>query len=176
MMKPLLFFVAFLILLSIVLPVAAYNPNYTSTFNNTDVVRINQSLIQDPTSTNAVKWELWIYSGFIGLILIVISLLKPRLYRMDYEINIIVSVLSWPFCWYFTWGALTTVDRLVGVGMTATDGTAVMITQHILYTFPIIGAIGLGGDIVAIFITVILIAQFKLFKENEEQQNQNQSQ
>jgi hypothetical protein len=96
---------------------------------------------------------------------------------MDYEINIILSVIAWPFLWYFTWGALTSIDRVIGVGMTTTEWTTIMITQHILYTFPILGWIGVGGDVAAIFVTVLLVGQFTLFKENEENakmQNQNQ--
>lgn len=149
--------------------------NYTSTFQSTDVVRVNQSSVQDPTGGAATPWDLWILSGLLGTGLIILSLLKPRLYRMDYEINIILSVMSWPFLGYFTWGCLTSIDRIVGVGITSANGAAMMITQHILYTFPVLGWIGVGCDVVAVLITVILIAQFRLFKENEENEKiQNQ--
>jgi hypothetical protein len=143
--------------------------NYTSTFPSTDTVIINQSTVQDPTP-NSTPWTLWLISGCVGLILIVIALIKPRLYHMDYEINIILSVMAWPFFWYWTWGALTSIDRVIGMGMSSTGGTSTMITQHILYSFPVLGWIGMMADVAAVFVTVLLIGQFKLFKENEENQ------
>ena len=174
-MKPTAVLIAALFLLALTGTVTAASLNYTSTFNSTDVVRVNQSTIQD--SGASVPWDLWELSGLLGLAFVTLALIKPRLYRMDYEINIILSVIAWPFLWYFTWGALTSIDRIVGVGMTSAGGTAMMITQHILYAFPILGGIGIGGDVAAIFVTVLLVGQFTLFKENEEQakmQNQNQ--
>lgn len=179
MMKLPTVFIASLLFLSLIASVSAVNANYTNTFLSTDVVRINQSLVQDPTGGNAVPWDLWELAGILGLAFVTLALIKPRLYRMDYEINIILSVIAWPFLWYFTWGALTSIDRIVGVGMTGVEWTAMMITQHILYTFPALGWIGVGGDVAAVFVTVLLIGQFNLFKENEEQarmQNQNQNQ
>ena len=175
-MKPLAALIVSLLLLSLIgsVSASAATANYSNTFDVTDVVRINQSLAQDPTGGHAIPWDLWVLSGLLGLALIILALIKPRLYRMDYEINIIISVIAWPFFWYFTWGALTSIDRIAGVGMTSTGGTAMMVTQHILYTFPILGWIGIAADIAAIFFTVLLIAQFNLFKENEENQKQNQ--
>lgn len=161
--------VASLLLLSLIGSVAAVS-NYSNTFSDTDVVRINQSLAQDPTSDRASPWDLWVPSGFLGIGLVILALIKPKLYRMDYEVNIILSVLAWPFLWYFTWGALTSIDKVIGVGAASSAGTgaAVFITQHILYTFPTLGWIGVAGDLAAVFITVILVAQFNLFKESEE--------
>lgn len=89
---------------------------------------------------------------------------------MDYEINIILSVMAWPFMFYWTWGGLTSIDRIIGVAMTSAGSGSVMITQHILYSYPILGYIGVLGDVAAIFVTILLIGQFKLFKENEENQ------
>lgn len=144
--------------------------NYTNTFSNTDIVRINQSSAQDPTGGKAEPWILWVLSGCTGLFLVALALMKPRSYRMDYEINIIISVLAWPFLWYWTWGGLTSVDYVVGTAMAGVNGVSVMITQHILYSYPILGYIGIGGCVAAVFVTILLIGQFKLFKENEEEQ------
>jgi hypothetical protein len=168
-MKPEIIFIALILLLTSICPVSA--ANYTNTFSSTDVVRINQSLIQDPTGGSTTPWDLWVKSGFIGLAMVVLALIKPKLYKMDYEIGIILSVMAWPFLWYFTWGCLTSIDRIVGVGMTNADGSTAMITQHILYTFPTLGWIGVAGDVAAIFITIVLIGQFDLFKENERNEN-----
>ncbi len=171
-MKPLIILIAFLLLAFAVGAVSAQNANYTSNFSSLEVVRINQSFIHDPTDAQAAPWDLWVMSGIIGLILVVLALIKPRLYRMDYEINIILSVMAWPFLWYWTWGNLTSIDLIVGVAMAGANGEYGMITQHILYSFPILGGIGVAGDIAAIFITILLIGQFKLFKENEENQGE----
>ena len=167
-MKSWIVLITFLILASSVCTVAAQNANYTSTFTDSEIVRVNQSYIHDPTEAKSAPWDLWVMSGCIGLILVVIALMKPRLYRMDYEINIIISVIAWPFLWYWTWGSLTSIDRIIGVAMAGGNETFVMITQHILYSFPILGYIGVAGDVFGIFVTILLIGQFKLFKENEE--------
>jgi len=153
-----------LLLISAIGTVTA-NGNYTNTF------------AQDPTGGNATPWTLWILSGLIGAILIVIGLLKPRLYRMDYELSIILSAMAWPFLWYWTWGSLKSIDRIMGTGITTIDGIPTTTTLHILYTFPVLGYIGVGASLAAVFITILFIAQFNLFKENEENQKlQSQNQ
>jgi hypothetical protein len=158
-----------LALLILIPAVSAYNPNYTINLSTSDIARVNQSMVQDPTNGSSIPWDLWVPSGLIGLGLVILALCKPRIQKMDYETDIILSVLAWPFCWYFTWGCLTSVDRIAGVAITSTNGVTVMITQHILYTFGILGAICVCGCIVAGFITAILVSQFNLFKEREEQ-------
>ncbi|MCK9591459.1 MAG: hypothetical protein M0Q91_05550 [Methanoregula sp.] len=149
--------------------------NYTSTFPENEIVRINQSFIQDPTGGRSEPWILWVLSGCTGLSLVGLALMKPKLYRMDYEINIIISVLAWPFLMYWTWGGLTSVDYIVGLSMAGVNGTSVMITQHILYSFPILGWIGVGASVASFLVTILLIGQFKLFKEREEEQKQHAS-
>jgi hypothetical protein len=148
--------------------------SYSSSFSNGENVRVNQSSIQDPSAGKAEPWILWVISGCAGLILIVVALLKPKTYHMDYEINIIISVIAWPFLWYWTWGGLTSIDYITGTGMAGVNGESVMITQHIYYTFPVLGWIGVGASAAAVFITILLIGQFKLFKEIEDEQTQRQ--
>lgn len=144
--------------------------NYTNKFSNNESVIINQSFVQDPTGGKGEPWILWILSGITGLVLIIIALMKPRLQRMDYEVNIVISVLAWPFVWYWTWGGLTSIDYIVGVSMASVGGKSVMITQHIYYTYPILGWIGVGICIASVFVTILLIGAFRLFKENDEDQ------
>ena len=144
---------------------------YSNSFSSGEAVRINQSSSQDPSGGKAEPWILWVLSGCIGLILVAVALLKPRAYHMDYEINIILSVMAWPFLWYWTWGGLTSVDYIAGTGMAAVNGASVMITQHIYYSYPILGWIGIAADLGAVFVTILLIGQFKLFKEIDEEQN-----
>jgi hypothetical protein len=114
-----------------------------------------------------VPWDLWVASGIIGLLLIVLALARPKTNRMDYEVNIVLSVLSWPFCWYFAWGGITSVDYIVGASSAATTNTTAMITQHIIYNFWLLGIIGVAGSIFAVFITSLLASQYKLFSDNE---------
>jgi hypothetical protein len=128
---------------------------------------VNQSIAHDPTEGKSAPWLLWILSGITGIILIVIALTRPKTQRMDYETNIIISVMAWPFIWYFTWGGLTSVDYIVGAGSSASTDITVMITQHILYSFWVIGWIGVAGCIFAAFVTILLISQYNLFKDNE---------
>jgi hypothetical protein len=130
-------------------------------------VVINQSFAYDPTDGKSIPWVLWIVSGIIGIILIILALARPKTQRMDYEVNIILSLLSWPFIWYFTWGGLTSVDYIVGAGTTATTNMTAMITQHILYSFWVLGYVGVGGCIFAAFVTALLVSQYNLFKDNE---------
>ena len=167
-------FTALLLLFVLIGTASAVNNNYTENFTATDIVRINQSIAQDPTLGHSIPWDLWIYAGFIALALTVIALLKPRLYQMDYELSIILSLLAWPFSWYFTWGAITSIDMIIGVTMTSTGGATMVVTQHILYTFPIIAWMGVSSDVAMILITALYIAQYRMFKEKEEKEREKQ--
>ena len=170
MRKPFLLTICLLVVAMFLVPGVA--ADYTSNFTNGESVHVNQSTVQDPTGGKAEPMVLWVLAGFTGLVLIALSLLKPRLYKMDYEISVIVSVLAWPFLWYWTWGSLTSIDYITGVAMTSVNGESVMITQHILYSFPILGYIGVAADVGAIFVTILLISQFGLFNEKEEGKDQ----
>lgn len=150
----------------IVVPASA---TYNKTFLSTDTVVVNQSYVQDPVPSST-PWTLWVCAGFVGLILIVMALIRPKSQRMDYEVNIILSVLAWPFVWYWAWGGITSIDYVVGTALTATcSDSTVMITQHILYSFWVLGWIGIGGSVFAAFVTALLVSQFNLFKDNESE-------
>ena len=155
---------AFLICL-LAVPASA---SYSKTFLPTDTVIINQSSVQDPTGGASVPWLLWVIAGLAGLCLVVLSLVRSKTQRMDYEINIVISVLAWPFVWYWTWGGLTSVDYVVGNGITSScSDVTIMITQHILYNFWLLGWIGVSGSVFAAFVTALLVAQYNLFRDNE---------
>ena len=141
---------------------------YSQTFDPSASVVVNQSLVHDPTGGASAPWALWVMSGIAGLLLSIFSLTRAKTQRMDYEVNIILSVIAWPFFAYFAWGGMTTVDYVVGLGAATTStGGIAMITQHILYSFWLLGWIGIAGTLAAIFITALLISQYGLFKENE---------
>jgi hypothetical protein len=154
-----------LLLFIAVLPVSA---SYDKTFLPTDTVVVNQSFVQDPTGGASVPWTLWVAAGIAGLCLIVLSLVRSKTQRMDYEINIVISVLAWPFVWYWTWGGMTSVDYVVGNGITSScNDVTIMITQHILYSFWVLGWIGVAGSVFAAFVTALLVSQYYLFRDNE---------
>ena len=153
----------FCVIAILAVPVSA---SYNKSFQPTDNVVVNQSSVQDPTPAS-IPWTLWIGAGFIGIFLIVLSLIRPKSQRMDYEVNIILSVLAWPFVWYWTWGGMTSIDYIVGSAITYGNNTTAMITQHILYSFWVLGWIGVAGCIFAAFVTALLVSQYNLFKDNE---------
>lgn len=161
-----------LILLLCIIPVSA---SYDKVFPSTDTVVVNQSFVQDPTGGASVPWLLWVIAGITGLLLIVISLVRSKTQRMDYEINIVISVLAWPFVWYWTWGGMTSVDYVVGNGITSScSDVTIMITQHIIYSFWVLGWIGVAGSVFAAFVTTLLVSQYNLFRDNEAEAIQRQ--
>jgi hypothetical protein len=173
--------VSFLSLLIFTPLVSAANPNYTVVMGQDDVLRSNQSIIHDPTE-KAMPFDVWVMAGVIGLILMLLALgihivavssPSPITAKMDYEVAIIISVMAWPFCWGFAWGCLTTVDRIVGVVMSTSGGTSVVVTQHILYSFWWLGIAAVGGSVFAIVSTILLIAQFKFFKSESSKDKIN---
>ena len=156
----------FLLLLSVLLIISSVSAagNVTNNFTSTDVARITHSYQLDPGTS--APWEMFILSGLLGLVLLVYTLVRPKAGKLDYEIDIIISVLSWPCIGYFAWSALRTgVDRVVGTAATSTDGISIVVTQHILYLFPLEGWIAVAGEVLAIFVTILLIGQYKMFKE-----------
>ena len=165
--------IAFCLLAFVVVPASA---SYDKTFLPTDTVIVNQSFVQDPTGGASAPWTLWVGAGLAGLALVVLCLIRPKSQRMDYEINIIISILAWPFIWYWTWGGLTSIDYVVGNGITSScNDVTIMITQHIIYTPWVLGWIGVAGSVFAAFVTALLVSQFSLFKDNEaEAQAQRQ--
>jgi hypothetical protein len=162
-----------LFLLSLCLLIGISSATFTQVFDTDDEVHANQSIAQDPTRGASTPWDLYVLSGLIGLFLIVLSLCRSKSQRMDYEINIILSVLAWPFVWYWTWAGMTSVDRIVGfTGVAMSDAAsssneAAYVTQHILYSFWVLGGIGVAGCIFAVFVTTLLVAQYNLFRDNE---------
>lgn len=163
-----------LILLIFIVPVSA---TYTQTFDASTTVVVNQSIVLDPTNGTSTPWLLWIIAGISGLALSIYSLVRAKTNRMDYEVNIILSVIAWPFFGYFAWGGITSVDYVVGMAATTTStGAIAAITQHILYTFWLLGWIGVGGFIASVFITILLVSQYNLFKDNETMESQRRVQ
>jgi len=152
-----LFIVVLVILLSTV-PVSAAD-NYTKTFDNTSQVRINQSaMLYDYPGTD---WTIWIISGVIGLGLFLLSL-RPVSSKGNVQMNTVVSILSWPaiaFCGYASFA----VDRLSSYGVTSQSYNYVLLENHIVYSFPVIGVLMFAFLVIAIINTLRLIALNKIF-------------
>lgn len=140
---------------------------YSNTFAPTDSVVVNQSLAQDPTRGNSIPWTLWIISGIAGLVLTVFSLTRTKTQVMDYEVNIIISGMAWPFFAYFMWGGMTSIDYVAGMGVAANSNMIAAVTQHVLYTPWVLGIVGIMGFFASVFVTTLLIAQYRLFKDKE---------
>ena len=136
------------------------NGTYSQSFNESNTqVRINQSttLYNYP----ATNWVLWIVSGILGLILFLLSLRTPQT-KSGIEINTVISVLSWipiTFCGYASFA----VDRLSSYGVTSQSGEYVLLENHIVYSFPVIGILMFVFLVVAVINTIRLIALNKMF-------------
>jgi hypothetical protein len=162
--KPILILLLFITLL--VLPGIAQASNttispenYTRTFDNTSNVRINQSTMM--YNYPATDWTIWLLSGILGLTLFLISLRLPST-KSGVEINIIISVFSWipiAFCGYASFA----VDRLSSYGVTSQVAEYVLLENHIVYSFPVIGIGMFVFLIIAIINTIRLIAIHRIF-------------
>ena len=148
--------------------------NYSRGFGGTSNVRINQSYtLDDGTST---PWELWILSGFIGLILFLISLIGVTS-KANTERNIILSIMAWipiAYCAYASFA----VNELVSFGVTsamvvtlnASDVSEyVLLENHILSSNPIVGILMFVFLVVAIMNTVRLIAIHRVFSGSDQE-------
>ena len=157
--KLLLVFLIFLLLLPIVQANISTNGTYSQSFNDTSQVRIN-------TSTSfytypATNWVIWIISGFLGLGLFLLSLRTAQT-KSGIEINTVISVLAWipiAFCGYASFA----VDRMSSYGVTSQAGEYVLLENHIIYSFPVIGIVMFVFLVVAIINTVRLITLNKMF-------------
>jgi len=135
------------------------NGTYSQKFNDSSQVRIN-------TSTSfynypATNWVIWIISGFLGLGLFLLSLRTSQT-KSGIEINTVISVLAWipiAFCGYASFA----VDRLSSYGVTSQSGEYVLLENHIIYSFPVIGILMFVFMVVAIINTVRLITINKMF-------------
>jgi amino acid transporter len=166
--KLLLVFLILLLLLPIVQ--ASISSNFTKTFNESTQVRINTST--SFYSYPATDWILWIISGFLGLVLFLISLRTPGS-KSGIEINTVISVLAWipiAFCGYASFA----VDRLSAYGVTSQNGEYVLLENHIVYSFPVIGIVMFVFLVVAIVNTLRLLALNKLLSGGEGNYNNDE--
>jgi len=169
--KLLLVFLILLLLLPIVQANISTNGTFQQGFtNDSSQVRINTSTsFYNYPATNLV---IWIISGFLGLGLFLLSLRTAQT-KSGIEINTVISVLAWipiAFCGYASFA----VDRMSSYGVTSQQGEYVLLENHIIYSFPVIGIVMFVFLVVAIVNTLRLIALNKLFSGGEGNYNNDE--
>jgi hypothetical protein len=105
--------------------------------------------------TNTVDWNLWILSGFLGLVLFLFSLrASPGV--AENELDIIVSFMAWPPIVYCALASFH-VSRVIAAGIVT------------VYALPEIGVLMFIFLIVAIFNTIRLFAAHSVLKGEQNQ-------
>ena len=140
------FLIIFLLLLAfIIIPVVADNVSYNNTYTL--------------DKTGYTPWDLWLFSGLIGLGLFLLSLRSPSS-AMDTERDGIISFMAWipiAYCMVASWSG---VDMVTGYSANA----AGLLVHHQLYSFMDIAALMFVFLVVAIVNTVRIVALHKVLK------------
>ena len=163
--------VCLLILVLSFLPIIASAENNTTNGTYTRYFNDNNTQVRINTTTSyynypATNWVIWIIYGLLGLGLFLLSLRTPGT-KSGIEINIIISVLAWmpiAFCGYASFA----VDRMSSYGVTSQASEYVLLENHIIYSFPVVGILMFVFLVVAIINTVRLIAIHKIFTGESE--------
>jgi hypothetical protein len=160
-----------ILVLSSLPAIVSADENYTNYFNlNNTQVRINTTV--SFYNYEATNWVIWIISGFLGLGLFLLSLRTAQT-KSGIEINTVISVLAWipiAFCGYASFA----VDRMSSYGVTSQASEYVLLENHIIYSFPVIGIIMFVFLVVAIINTIRLIALNKMFTGDEGNYNNDE--
>ena len=145
--------------------------NWTPSFDTTDKAIYNQSSSID--NSGSTPWEMFLASGLIGLGLFLFSV-RPRASAMELEVDAIIGTISTVPIGFCAWAAWN-VDRITGSGVTSQNGIYVMMVNHTLYSFPIIGILMAVFCVIAIANVFRILAQHKLFqiKSQEEELAKN---
>ena len=162
------------------IPLVSADLNYTPIFDPTDdLVHFNHSYTLDRGTQT--PWDLWLYAGLIGLGLFLLSLWWSLNMTTPYiEGAAIVSVVGWAPIGFCAWASFN-LDRVVGYGVTGliesqsangqiNEHEYVILINHVLYQFPIIGVLMLAFLVVAILNTVRIIALHRVLKGQSETQ------
>jgi hypothetical protein len=177
MKKILLFCIAAILLITTVN--AAITPNWTPYFDVTtgDEIHYNQSSTLD--NSGSTPWEMWWASGLIGLVLFLLSL-RPRTSAMELEVDAIIGSISIVPILFCGWASFN-IDRITGYGVTGLSEleTAsgitishefVMMINHTIYNFPVIGILMFIFAGVAVFNVIRILAQHKLFRIRDQEE------
>ena len=111
---------------------------------------------------NAVPMEIWVLSGLLGIILVILSL-PPAESKGDVMRNAIISFMAWiPLA--FTALNAFHVDDMTGVILTSDD--LAIIEAHTIYSFDLIGYLFGLATVLAIFNTIRIVMLNKSFSDN----------
>lgn len=138
------------VLFCIILPVSAadFSPEITN-----DSVHYNVTSHIDPgTST---PFDIWVLAALLSFVLFFVSLTTPKS-TAEGERDAIISVMAWvPIA--FTAYASFAVDRVTAAGTTTTtDSGIVLLENHVIYHFDVIGIL------FAIFLIIAIVNTFRL--------------
>ena len=158
------------VLFVLVVPVCAADVNFTPQFNTTeDVVHYNVTSHIDQSNTTPI--ELWAVSALLGLLLFCLTL-KTRKESAELEGDAIVSVLAWIPIGYTAYTSFA-VDRITAYGVTGTLNNYVLMENHVIYHFDVIGVLYLIFLFAGIINTYRIITLHKsLILQNEQNQQE----
>jgi hypothetical protein len=176
---PLLVLISFLIC---VLPATAYPANFTPVIDpvgDNDITHYNITSHMDDGKTTPV--EVWAIAAILGLILFLYSL-PPKGTTPELEHSIIVSVIAWIPIGFTAYTSFA-VDRITSFGVTsqiesqAANGAInthefVLMENHVIYHFDVIGIIYIVFLAGAIINTVRLISLHKALRLQSESEKQ----
>ena len=146
-----------------ILPVSAsvFSPEITN-----DSVHYNVTTHIDPgTST---PFDIWVLAGLLSFVLFFISLTTPKS-TAEGERDAIISVMAWvPIA--FTAYASFAVDRVTAAGTTTTtDSGVILLENHVVYHFDVIGILFAVFFLIAVINTFRLLAIHKALRLQYEQ-------
>lgn len=155
------------ILFCITLPASA---EFTPVISN-DSVHYNVTSHIDPgTST---PFDIWILAALLSFVLFFISLTTPKS-TAEGERDAIISVMAWvPIA--FTAYASFAVDRVTAAGTTTTSESGmVLLENHVIYHFDVIGILFAVFFIIAVVNTIRLLSIHKALRLQYEPTQQQQ--
>jgi hypothetical protein len=151
--------------LLLIAPVSA--ANFTPDITDEDV-HYNITTHFDPRTTT--PFDIWILGAILGLLLFFWTLIGSPVTTSDLERDAVISVLAWvPIG--FT--ALTSfaVDRITSSGVVATTTSGIVLLEnHVIYHFDILGYLFGILVLVAIINTFRILALHKSLKLQSDQQ------
>ncbi|MDD3019797.1 MAG: hypothetical protein PHX61_02300 [Alphaproteobacteria bacterium] len=154
------------VLFILIIPVCASDINFTPQFNTTeDVVHYNVTSHIDQSNTTPI--EIWASSALLGLILFCLTM-KTRKESAELEGDAILSVLAWIPIGYTAYTSFA-VDRITAYGVTGTLNNYVLMENHVIYHFDVIGVLYVIFFFAAIINTYRILTLHKaLILQNEQ--------
>lgn len=150
-----------LVALLIIIPVSAeFAPEITA-----DDVHYNiTSHIDDGTTT---PFDIWFIAAALGVILFFLSLTTPKT-TAEVERDTLVSIFAWVPIGFTAYTSFA-VDRITSAGVTTTANSGIVLLEnHVIYSFGVIGILFAIFLILAIINTFRIIAVHKALRLQQE--------